>query len=125
VTTDQLDQAEMDPMPDFPNTATALPLFAHPFAALLFDMDGTILSSIAAAERVWRLWAVRQGIDPARMLPTIHGVRAIDTIRRWAPAGTDVVQEAAWIEAAEIADVAGIAPIEGAVGFLGSLPPER
>ena len=34
------------------------PLFPdRGFAALLFDMDGTILSSIAAAERIWADWA--------------------------------------------------------------------
>ena len=36
------------------------------YAALLFDMDGTLLSSIAAAERVWSAWARRHGIDVAR-----------------------------------------------------------
>ena len=50
------------------------------FAAFLFDMDGTILSSIAAAERVWTRWAERHGLDVATFLPTIHGVRAVDTI---------------------------------------------
>ena len=55
--------------------------------AFLFDMDGTLLSSIAAAERVWTAWAVRHGLDVARFLPTIHGVRAVETIRRLALPG--------------------------------------
>ena len=55
-------------------TRPALP--DRPFAAFLFDMDGTILSSIAAAERVWARWALRHGLDVAAFLPTIHGMRA-------------------------------------------------
>ena len=51
------------------------------FKALLFDMDGTILTSIAAAEKVWGAWAERHGLDVAHFLTTIHGKRAIDTVR--------------------------------------------
>jgi len=29
----------------------------HGFAACLFDMDGTLTNSVAAAERVWSQWA--------------------------------------------------------------------
>jgi len=32
---------------------TDTPLLDRTFGALLFDMDGTIINSIAAAERVW------------------------------------------------------------------------
>ena len=49
--------------------------------AIFFDMDGTILTSIAAAERVWARWAERHGLDVERFLPTIHGKRAVDTVR--------------------------------------------
>ncbi|HEV7436351.1 MAG TPA: HAD family hydrolase, partial [Pseudorhizobium sp.] len=43
-------------------------------------MDGTILNSLAAAERVWGRWATRHGLDLAAFLPTMHGKRGIDTI---------------------------------------------
>jgi sugar-phosphatase len=95
------------------------------FAAFLFDMDGTLLSSIAAAERVWTAWASRHGIDVAAFLPTIHGVRAVETIRRQALPGIDPEVEAEALTLAEIADVAGIVPIAGAGGFLASLPEGR
>ena len=52
------------------------------FATLLFDVDGTILSSTAAAERIWTDSARRRGLDVAAFLPTIHGVRLVDTVRR-------------------------------------------
>ena len=43
------------------------------YAAFLFDMDGTILTSIRAAERVWGQWARGHGLDVEAFLPTIHG----------------------------------------------------
>lgn len=95
------------------------------FAAFLFDMDGTVVNSIAAAERVWADWARRQGLDVAAFLPTIHGVRAIETISRLALPGVDPMREADALLQAEAADIDGILPIAGAAAFLGSLPPER
>lgn len=104
-------------------TTTALPDRA--FAAFLFDMDGTILTSIKAAERVWATWAAGQGLDVAAFLPTIHGKRTEDTIRHLGLPGVDPATEAARITRAEIEDVAGIEAIAGAAAFLASLPPER
>ena len=34
------------------------------FAAVLSDLDGVLVDSGAAVERVWREWAVSQGLDP-------------------------------------------------------------
>ncbi|WP_217574055.1 HAD-IA family hydrolase [Mesorhizobium sp. GbtcB19] len=95
------------------------------FAAFLFDMDGTLLNSIAAAERVWTKWAERHGLDVATFLPTIHGKRAIETIGGLMLPGVDAVAEAGALLKAEADDLEGIVPIPGAVAFLKSLPPER
>ncbi|SFO43921.1 sugar-phosphatase [Mesorhizobium sp. NFR06] len=95
------------------------------FAAFLFDMDGTVLNSIAAAERVWTTWATRQGLDVTAFLPTIHGKRAIETIAALKLPGIDPVVEADLLLKAEAEDLEGIGPIPGAVAFLQSLPPQR
>jgi len=95
------------------------------YAAFLFDVDGTLISSIASAERVWTRWALSHGVDVAAFLPTIHGVRSIDTIRSVGLPGIDVEAEAARIERAEIADTEGIVEIPGAAAFVSSLPPDR
>ena len=95
------------------------------FAALLFDMDGTIVNSIAAAERVWIAWAERHGLDVDAFMPTIHGVRGIETITRLALPGVDPAAEAAAILEEEMLDVEGVAPIDGAAVFLAVLPPDR
>ena len=97
-------------------------VFNSTYRAFLFDMDGTVLTSIAAAERVWTTWAVRHGVDVETFLPTIHGTRAIDTIRRLGLPGVDAEAEAAWITEAEIDDVDGVFEVAGAANFLRSLP---
>jgi len=95
------------------------------FVAFLFDMDGTILTSIEAAERVWGRWAEGQGLDVAAFLPTIHGKRTEETIRGLDLPGVDPVAEAARITVAEIEDVVGVEAIRGVADFLASLPLER
>jgi len=95
------------------------------YAAFLFDMDGTILSSIAAAERVWTRWALRHGLDVATFLPTIHGMRCVETVRRLNLPGVDPQAEAEAITREELDDVEGIVAIDGVSAFLASLPADR
>ncbi|TWB12253.1 sugar-phosphatase [Nitrospirillum amazonense] len=103
----------------------AIPHADRTFAAFLFDMDGTLIDSIAAANRAWSRWATRHGLDPAPILATMHGVRAVETIRRWAPPGTDVEAEVAQLTRDEIDDVAGTVAIPGAAAVVANLPPAR
>jgi sugar-phosphatase len=100
-------------------------VFNRRYRAFLFDMDGTLLNSIAAAERVWSIWAQRHGLDVPAFLKTIHGARAIDTITRQALPGVDPEVESQWITEAEINDVQGVVAIPGAVTFLNSLPGDQ
>jgi len=95
------------------------------YTAFLFDMDGTVLDSIAVAERVWGDWARRHGLDVEAFLPTIHGVRAEETIRRQNLTGIDIALETQAILRAEVADVEGVIPIPGAEAFLRALPADR
>ena len=97
----------------------------QPIDAVLLDMDGTILNSIRAAERIWSRWAERHGIDVDAFLPTIHGVQSVETIRRLGLPGIDPETEAAAITRAEIEDVDGIEAIAGAAEFLAALPPAQ
>lgn len=88
-------------------------------------MDGTILNSIAAAERIWSVWARRHGLDVEAFLPTIHGARAVDTISRLSLSGVDAQEEALGITREEITDVEGIVPVPGAIEFLKALPADK
>jgi sugar-phosphatase len=94
------------------------------FAAFLFDMDGTLLDSIASANRCWRQWAEGHGLDFAQIQPTMHGMRAVETIRRWAP-HLDVATEYAALTQAEMDDMDDVVAISGADLFLRALPRDR
>src|SRR5688572_1908609 len=106
------------------STERAMPEFRNqPYAAFLFDMDGTLLDSSAVVERVWLSWAREHGIDPQALLSALHGVRAEDTIRRFAGPTLDVARETEWILQAELGDIEGIVPIEGIGPFIARLDP--
>jgi sugar-phosphatase len=106
-------------------SSTEIILPKKTYAGFLFDMDGTILNSTAAAERVWGRWAQEQGLDVEKFLPFMHGKRGIDTITSLKLPGVDPLVEAEKILRGEIDDVVGVAAIPGAVEFLSALPPER
>jgi mannitol-1-/sugar-/sorbitol-6-phosphatase len=106
-------------------TMNPIPFSGRTFDAFLFDMDGTILNSIAAAERAWGAWAQRHGLDVETFLPTVHGRRGIETITQMGLPGIDPHAEAQAVLLAEIEDVEGIEAIEGAATFLAALPADR
>lgn len=103
-------------------TDNPIPYPDRRFQALLFDMDGTLLTSIESAERVWSRWLTRYGFDPVEILPRIHGVQTLETIRRLAIPGIDPQQEADWIAREELADLEGVRTIDGAAEFVAGLP---
>jgi sugar-phosphatase len=95
------------------------------YAAFLFDMDGTLLDSIDSANRAWSEWAARHGVDFEEMRQHMHGMRAVETIRRWGPAHLDVEAEYEALTIAEMEDVGDISAISGAKPFLAALPADR
>jgi sugar-phosphatase len=92
--------------------------------ALLFDMDGTLIDSRLVVERMWSSFAHRFGLDIEDIMQTSHGVRMIDTIRRYLPHGTDIEATAREFSAMELADTEGVVALDGAAAFLASLPAE-
>ncbi|KAG8686282.1 hypothetical protein FRC09_014237 [Ceratobasidium sp. 395] len=53
--------------------------------AALFDMDGTLVDSIAAVEKAWGKVAEEIGQDPEHVIAATHGKRAIDNLREFKP----------------------------------------
>ncbi|PSH64414.1 HAD-IA family hydrolase [Phyllobacterium sophorae] len=100
----------------------AVSVFERNYSAFMFDMDGTLINSTAAAERVWAKWAEQHGLDVKTFLPTMHGARAVDTVRRLGLPGVVPEEEAAKITQAELDDVEGIVALPGAIAFLAGLP---
>jgi mannitol-1-/sugar-/sorbitol-6-phosphatase len=94
------------------------------FSALLFDLDGVLVDSTPAVERVWRQWAVEHGFDPADVVLQAHGRPSLATIREYLPEA-DHEAENRKVEKAEIEDLGGVIALPGALELLNSLPPER
>ncbi len=92
--------------------------------AVLFDLDGVLIDSIAAVSRVWHAWALEHGLDPEHVISTAHGRRSIESIRLLAP-NVDAESENNEIERREIEDLEGVVLIPGARELLNSLPPDR
>jgi sugar-phosphatase len=53
--------------------------------AVLFDMDGTLVTSDEAVERAWTVWAHEFGADPTAVLAIAHGSPAEATVERMLP----------------------------------------
>lgn len=95
------------------------------YAAVLFDMDGTLLDSRLVVERIWREWAAAHGLDAEAVLAASHGRRTLDTVTEFAVPGMDPLTEADRLDAIEIDDTSGIVPIAGALQLLERLPADR
>src|ERR1039457_3765700 len=106
----------------------SLPIAPHPVQipckAILFDMDGILISSIGSVERSWTIWANRHGIDPEYACRMAHGCRSIDTIALLRP-DLDAQAEHDIIEGMEIADTEGIIMLPAVLDLLTALPPDR
>jgi sugar-phosphatase len=92
--------------------------------AFLFDMDGVLIDSAPAVERVWRKWALAHHLDPETVVEQAHGRRSIETIRAVAPY-MNAERENVKVEQMEIEDKEGVTALPGAAELLRSLPPER
>ena len=94
---------------------------------LLFDMDGTLVDSTAAVERIWGRWAAEHGMCFADFAHSMHGRRAVDIMSSIAPPdlGLDLIAEVARIDEEEVVETDGIVPIPGAARLIASLPPEN
>ncbi|MFI8205684.1 HAD family hydrolase [Streptomyces sp. NPDC085937] len=95
--------------------------------ALLFDNDGTLVSSLDSVNRCWTRWAVEYGLtaeDFARI--ELHGRPAAEIAADLLPARV-VPQAVARIEDLEVEDVTdgGVSLLPGTAEFLAALPAER
>ncbi|MFD6950857.1 MULTISPECIES: HAD-IA family hydrolase [unclassified Nocardiopsis] len=93
--------------------------------ALLFDMDGTLVDSTAAVRRTWWRFASRHGLDGDEILAAAQGRRTIETVAMFAPSGTDVDAETAWLVSQDETDTDGVTAVPGARELLAALPSHR
>lgn len=89
------------------------------FAAVIFDMDGTLIDSTPAVNRSWTTWATEFGVT-REQLDGNHGVPAAAIAAKVLPADR-VAEAVARIAALELADVEGVVPLPGAVRAMAEL----
>src|SRR5437868_15227668 len=80
--------------------------------AVIFDLDGTLVDSMAVVERHWTAWALEHKLDPAEVLKVVHGRPSIQSMRMFRPQTT--LEESRALDHREATDVEGLASIPGA-----------
>lgn len=93
-------------------------------AALLCDMDGTLVDSARAIEQVWAALAVRHDLPRSEVLAALPGRTARDILRLFLDDHRVVEEEAARVERSQLA-APGVGPIPGAHRLLSGLPADR
>lgn len=99
------------------------PLDGRPFAAVVFDMDGTLIDSTPVVVRSWLRWAEEHDVDPRR-LQGFHGVPAAAIVAELLP-GHRHERAVRRITELELADTDGIEVLPGAAEALAALAPEH
>lgn len=91
--------------------------------AILLDMDGTLVDSTAAVERIWLAWAAPHGLDPQTVLSVVHGRQghqSMSILLPERPHEQNLIDNAALL-ANESNDVAGVVAIPGAAELLAAI----
>jgi sugar-phosphatase len=99
-------------------------LAGRTFDAVLFDMDGTLIDSMAGSLQAWARWATEHDVDPAHLAdlggrPAAQVIPALLTPDRVA----DALARIEHLENEVAAE--GIDLLPGTVEALGALPPDR
>ncbi|MFD6556327.1 HAD family hydrolase, partial [Streptomyces sp. NPDC058398] len=94
--------------------------------ALLFDNDGTLVSSLESVNRCWTLWAEEYGITAEDFAAIgLHGRPAVEIAADLLPAAR-VPEALARIEQLEVDDVpGGVAALPGTLALHARLPAPR
>lgn len=92
-------------------------------AAVLLDMDGTLVDSHAVVERLWTAWSLSHGILPERTLSIIHGRQGQESMALLLPdrPHAENLAENRDLLAAETAELDGVVALDGAADLLAAL----
>jgi sugar-phosphatase len=93
-------------------------------SAVLFDLDGVLVDSTQSIVAIWSAWALKNGIEPEKVLQLVHGRRTTEVLRILMP-HLDVEAEARQIEGGITYKKDGTVAIPGARRLLQSLPEDR
>jgi sugar-phosphatase len=91
--------------------------------AVLFDMDGTLVTSDAAVERAWMSWAAEYGVDGPHAIEIAHGRPSEPTVRTLLPHFDEAQTAVAIARQLELQydDLSDVAAMPGAYDLLALL----
>ena len=91
-------------------------------AALLFDIDGTLVDSSGPIARAWALFIERYGVDATKLRQISHGRRDMDIVAHFLPP-EQRAEGVRLVRTAELTDLDGLVPVAGALELINSLGP--
>ncbi len=93
------------------------------FRGILFDLDGTLIDSLAAVDRAWSDWAREYNLEPEQVLEVIHGRPARESVSYLLQTDDPYLinQAFEWIENYEATDTEGTIPLPGSIELLEEL----
>src|SRR5262249_17581950 len=91
---------------------------------ILFDMDGVLIDSTVAIERVWTRWALARGFEPGEILAKAHGRPSLAIVQEYLP-DSDHEKESLDAERCEMEDLDGVVACRGSKELLSALPADR
>ena len=98
-----------------------------PFAAVLFDMDGTLVDNVPLHQAVWKEFTIRHGLHLSdRELAIAIGRKATETVKHFWPDATphqvnELVSERQVLYRARLVDSSHVRPVPGVEAFLAYL----
>ncbi|ELX8379648.1 sugar phosphatase [Providencia vermicola] len=86
----------------------------------LFDLDGTLVDSLAVVERCWCLFGEEIGVSRDEIIHFIHGKPALTSLRHFMPEASEdeIKARFRWLEEMEASDTEGVIALSGAVALL-------
>ena len=96
-------------------------------AALLIDLDGTLVDSHASIMRAWNRWAAGTGVDPEHVQAIMPGRTATAVMREVRPDMTapELARQERLLLDWQVADDGDVTALPGAYDLLAALPADR
>ncbi|KAJ2753654.1 DL-glycerol-3-phosphatase [Coemansia pectinata] len=103
-------------------TTLSTSIIAH---GLIFDLDGTLISTLEVTEKIYTQYCRQFDIDPAPVLAGCHGIPTLQVLRMFYPPSTHTQEFANQMEHDSVIHLDGLQIIPGADSLLRSLPLDK
>ncbi|KAI9500509.1 DL-glycerol-3-phosphatase [Coemansia spiralis] len=92
---------------------------------ILFDLDGTLVNTVACVEKWWRKIAAKHNVDGVELLNNIHGHPTYDVLCKWFPKEMHSKDCAQQLEEAVMRDPEGVFAVPGTHELLQALANDK